>query len=207
VFTDGLFSKIRSVGATVTVVAALVALFISARALEATQRQVELQTEQVAAQTDPWIVEVPLGAKLPRPLPVVGGYHGGEARVSYTGQILVGSLFSIPIQNIGSGSARITEATVRFRADSSGRMARASLIEPGKAVYIAAGAERRLTADLLHPMEPTAAAGSVVQIHFENLLGNRHWRTELIIFERGPTAPPVSPLHFFETSTVTRLDS
>jgi hypothetical protein len=201
----------HAVGAIATVAAALLAggaVLVSALAWREAQRQVDLQGEQLAAQTDPLIVEVPYGEKLPQPVTVSAPDSEGDAHeVTNIGQVLMPgetAMLSLPIQNIGGGPARVTQMTAAWnpdRATGSGYSRDENL---GTDFYLAAGTQRRVS----YAIGTVGAPGEArVKILYENLRGTRHRRTTLIVGSVAPHGqyPTPTPYGVWESS-VRRLD-
>jgi hypothetical protein len=161
------------------------ALLVSALALHQAQRQLDLQGEALVAQTDPLIVEVPFGGELPQPVSLVVGNADRPVQVTNVGEIVLpGGMFSLPIQNLGTGAARVTSVRAFWFGDVPERKL------SGSAFYIAAGQQHRLLYDVaVTGVRGVYADMARVKIDYENLRGNRHWRTTLFVSTFGPGVP------------------
>jgi hypothetical protein len=191
-------SEIQEISAIATAVAAVIAalaLRTTAKAADATAeaatasaRAATAAERQLRAQTLPLIVPIPIprGGYLEQPERVV--LPDGERELAQSGLVLMSAgesglaFCSVPIENIGSGVARVIAAYVEV-ADASRDHRLGSGFDEGAALYVRPGAQERISVSASNEEERRILARAVLnescrlRVQFEDFGGGQ--RAEL----------------------------
>ncbi len=136
------------IGTLLGVAAAIVAVVFTASSVEVSKDALEASERSFEARSQPLLQEIPRGETLARPEFIAFGRDPRPTRVTYEGQVVVGTVgphdfdrVSIPIRNVGPGTAVLTRARLLAVIMDVGvqlRPAGRTYVEPGGTARVSA---------------------------------------------------------------------